>query len=159
MMSAYTIQNKHIFSLFKYLTGGLLLLILGMYLYTGVFTTHSQPLVSRSAPAVMQQVIAPSHKVVKLDSFLIRLMAGQSSRLSRVNISLKVSDFQVKNNIKNSLKKVRNHLVFILSTQDESVFADLNKKTILEQHIINQLNLFLPKGKIEQIQLTQTFLN
>lgn len=96
---------------------------------------------------------------VKLDSLLVRLTAGQHVRLSRMDIVLHISDLNVKREIQDSINKVRDHLIFILSAQDESVFADVKKKAMLEQKIIHQLNVFLMIGKVEKIQLQQTFLN
>ena len=96
-------------------------------------------------------------KPLALDSFLVRL-AGESIRLSKIDIVLLVSDPAVGREIQSSMHRVRNHLVFILSAQKAVAFMEREAREILEKQIIQQLNLFLVAGRVADIELRQTFL-
>ena len=168
-------QNKQIRFFFMLLLAATSVLVLGAYFYTVFHSTvsnkvnHAHLVSSDRELATVENVAIDGQSVsqnqlsllpiVKLDSLLVRLTDGQHIRLSRVDIVLHISDLNVKKEIQDSINKVRDHLIFILSAQNESVFVDTKKKAMLEQEIIHQLNLFLMTGKVKKIQLQQTFLS
>ena len=170
-------QTKEIRFFFMLLLSVTAVLISGIYIYTLFHSNISQVSHSRfispnrEFAAVMDhdEIVTsydssipqhPSSQLpsVELDSLLVRLTSGQNVRLSKVDITLHITDLKVRGEIQNSINKVSDHLIFILSAKDESVFSDTQKKAQLEREIINQLNLFLMAGKVEKIQLHQTFL-
>ena len=170
-------QNKQIRFFFMLLLAATAVLVSSAYFYTVFHSTVSNKAnhsylvspdreltavknhsVTMDDPSISQHQLSQL-PMVELDSLLVRLTAGQHVRLSRMDIALHISDLNVKKEIQDSINKVRDHLVFILSAQDESVFADTKKKAMLEQTITHQLNLFLMTGKVKKIQLQQTFLN
>ena len=93
---------------------------------------------------------------ISLNPFLIRLKTKQGFQLTKVTVALQASDSQVLEEIQQSDNQVRDHLIFILSNQNTSTFNDLKKRQLLEQEIVTQLNLFLGKGEIQKIEITDT---
>ena len=100
-----------------------------------------------------------TQQAVDLDIFFVFLKSGTGVQLTKVEVVLQVNHSEVLKEIQTSLSKIRDHLVFILSKKDVSVFSDLEKRQFLEKEIVAQLNLFLIAGKIENVQLKETFLN
>ncbi len=109
------------------------------------------------------QSIPPSSdstaEMINLEPFFVLLKSEEGTQLTKVEVNLQVDHSQVSNEIQESINKIRDHLVFILSNRDVSVFSDLESRRFLEEEIANQLNLFLVAGKIENVQLKETFLN
>ncbi len=151
-ISISTQKNENLFFFLSYLFVGSLLLVFGGYFLTYF---HHKP--NPSIPT--HSVYSTSSPIIYSDSLLVRLMDGPHFRLSKVDISIEVDNVHAKTEIKKSIHKVRNHLVFILSAQKKSAFADQHKKNLLKEKIIQQLNMFLVAGRVEKVQLKQTFLN
>ncbi len=170
-------QTKEIRFFFMLLLAVTAVLVSGIYIYTlfhsniskvshSRFTSPNREFAAVIDPdesAASYDSAIPQHPSsqlpsVELDSLLVRLTSGQNVRLSKVDITLHITDLKVRGEIQNSINKVSDHLIFILSAKDESVFSDAQKKAQLEREIIDQLNLFLMAGKVEKIQLHQAFL-
>lgn len=96
-------------------------------------------------------------EAVDLKAFFVLLKSGSGVQLTKVEVGLQVDHPLVLNEIQESTKKIQDHLVFILSNKDISVFSDLEKRQLLKKEIIDQLNLFLVSGKIQNVQLKETF--
>ena len=96
---------------------------------------------------------------IALNPFVIRLNTEQGFQLTKMEVALQANNSRVLEEIQNSINQVKDHLIFILSNKNTSVFNDIKKRQTLEQEIITQLNLFLVQGEIEKIQLTETILN
>ncbi|MCY4321511.1 MAG: flagellar basal body-associated FliL family protein, partial [Bdellovibrionaceae bacterium] len=77
----------------------------------------------------------------------------KEARLTKLRVSLQVTDVEVSEEIQKSIHKIKDHLIFILSSKDIAVFDDLQKRQILEEEIVTQLNLFLVNGSVEGVQL------
>ena len=107
----------------------------------------------------LQDPSASIQKVVYMNSFLVFLKSEKGFQLTKMEVILQVNHSQVLDEIQKSSNKVKDHLIFILSYKNTSVFTNLQERQSLEQEIITQLNLFLVAGRIENIQLTETFLN
>ena len=97
----------------------------------------------------------PAWEIINLEPFFVLLKSEKEARLTKLRVSLQVTDGQVHEEIQKSMHKIKDHLIFILSNQDVAVFDDLQKQRILEQEIITQLNLFLVNGSIEGVQLNK----
>ncbi len=98
-------------------------------------------------------------KELALDSFFVLLKSDKGSQLTKVEVTLQLSDPQVLEEVKQSTATIKDHLVFILSHQNVSVFSHLEERQSLEEEITHQINLFLVSGEIENVQLKETFLN
>ena len=99
-------------------------------------------------------------EAVSLEPFLALLKSKSGpGRLTKIEVDLQAEDPLVLQEVQRSRHKVRDHLIFILSEENVSVFNDPEKRLALEQEIISQLNLFLTAGKISGLRLTPVFLN
>ena len=96
-------------------------------------------------------------KIIPLNPLFIRIRGHNGFRLTKINMTLEVSGPQTE--IQNSIHSIRDHLIFILSSQKDNVFSDAEKKKSLKQEIIQQLNLFLSKDHIEKVELNEKFLS
>ena len=96
---------------------------------------------------------------IRLDSLLIRLKTAKGFQISKMEITLHTDSFKSIGEIRQSMKQIRNHLVFILSDKGELVFTDLDKQSELKEEIARQLNVFLFTGQIKNIDIKQTILN
>ena len=94
-------------------------------------------------------------EAIDLEPFFVLLKSEKEARLTKLKVSLQITDGQVSEEIQKSIHKIKDHLIFILSSQDVTVFDDLQKRRILEQEIVTQLNLFLVNGSIEGVQLNK----
>lgn len=96
-------------------------------------------------------------ETVNLEPFFVLLKSEEGTQLTKVEINLQVDHPLALKEIQESTKKIQDHLVFILSNKDISVFSDLEKRQLLKKEIVDQLNLFLVSGKIQNVQLKETF--
>lgn len=121
------------------------------------FLSDSRPTRNISADREVQsmQPPLPVWEIVELKPFFVLLKSEKEARLTKLKVSLQVTDGQVSAEIQKSIHKIKDHLIFILSSQDVAVFDDLQKRRILEQEIMTQLNLFLVSGSIEGVQLNK----
>ena len=107
------------------------------------------------------QSIPPSSdstlETINLEPFFVLLKSERGARLTKVEVDFQVDHSQVLDEIQDSINKIRDHLVFILSNQDVSVFSNLERRQFLEKEIATQLNVFLVAGKIENVQLREVF--
>ena len=95
----------------------------------------------------------PAWERVDLKPFFVLLKSEKEARLTKLRVSLQVTDVEVSEEIQKSIHKIKDHLIFILSSKDIAVFDDLQKRQILEEEIVTQLNLFLVNGSVEGVQL------
>ena len=115
-----------------------------------------------SSRRTIQSIPTPSHstqEIINLEPFFVPLKSEKGTQLTKMEVNLQVDHSRVLDEIQGSINKIKDHLVFILSNQDVSIFSDLESRQLLEKEIANQLNLFLVAGKIENVQLKETFLN
>ena len=113
------------------------------------------------APATQRQIqsIPSTLKKTALDELVVLLKNGNNFQLTKIEVSLETESSIVLEEIKQSNNQVKDHLVFILSDEDISIFSKVEELKALEKEIIAQLNLFLVTGKIKKVQLKGTFLN
>lgn len=98
-----------------------------------------------------------STEIIPLNPLFIRIKGHNGFRLTKINMTLEVRGPQ--NEVQSSIHSIRDHLIFILSSQKDNVFSDAEKKQSLKQEIIQQLNLFLSKDHIEKVELNEKFLS
>ena len=106
----------------------------------------------------LQSIPPPPLPAVNFDSFLVRMKSNTGFRLTKVELVFRVSSSEVSEEIQKSVPKIKDHLVFILSKKDISIFSDPQKRVSLKEEIIDQLNLFLTDGEIRTVKVTETFL-
>ena len=148
-------QSRALYFLFIALLTGVMSVLASAYFYTA-YTMPNRSIASITSP---EQSVLRDLPQVQLEPLLVRSVHGKSVRLSKVDIDLYVRSKKVQTEIKESIHKVRDHLVFILSAQEELAFVHPERKIRLAQEITHQLNLFLTTGKVESIRLQQKFLN
>ena len=103
--------------------------------------------------------IFSSQEMIGIEPFVVRFKTQEGFQLTRIDVSFQVSSTQVSQEIQKASRKMTDHLIFILSDKDISMFSDAEKLQLLENEIATQLNLFLVAGKIETVELKRTFLN
>jgi len=91
-------------------------------------------------------------------SVLVRLKTEEGFQLTKIEVAMQVSGEEVLEELETASSEVRSHLIFILSNQTMSMFTDEENRQKLKKEIISQLNLFLIHGRVENIELTETFL-
>ena len=128
---------------------------IGSWFLSSVFNKETQS--HRTIQSTRDPSALPQNTIA-LNPFVIRLKTKQGFQLTKMEVALQVNDSQVLAEVQNSINQVKDHLVFILSNQNISIFTDLKQRQVLEQEIITQLNLFLVQGEIKKIQLTDTVL-
>lgn len=132
---------------------------------TGVWLiSHQAPTSSpsKSRSRVLQSVSPSSlfeQQELALDSFFVLLKSDQGRQLIKMEVVFRLNDPQVFTEVQQSITRIKDHIVFILSNQNVSVFSDSERQLLLEREIIHQLNLFLVSGEIEDMRLKETFLN
>ena len=126
-----------------------------------VFTLNKE---TDSAPSIVSKTRTLSSiqktgstEIIPLNPLFIRIKGHNGFRLTKINMTLEISGSQ--SEVQNSIHSIRDHLIFILSSQKDNVFSDAEKKKTLKQEIINQLNLFLSKDHIEKVELNEKFLS
>ena len=126
-----------------------------------VFTLNKE---KKSAPALVSKTRntssiknTSSTEIIPLNPLFIRIKGHNGFRLTKINMTLEISGTQ--SEVQNSIHSIRDHLIFILSSQKDNVFSDAEKKKTLKQEIIQQLNLFLSKDHIEKVELNEKFLS
>lgn len=110
----------------------------------------------------VQNVNTPSpsvYQIVNINPFFIFLKSQEVSQLTKLNVEFQVDNLKVSEEIKKSASKIKNHLIFILSHKELSIFLDKTSREYLKRKIITQLNVFLVTGKIQNIHITETFFN
>ena len=143
------------------------LLLLSTKIFVGIFiiillfaSTLNKQKEESNIPQVKNiQLTKKTHitEIIPLNPLFIRIKGQNGFRLTKINMTLEVSGPQ--DEIQNSLHSIRDHLTFILSSQKDSIFSDAQKKKILKEEIIQQLNLFLSKDHIERVELNEKFLS
>ena len=131
----------------------LVLVIIGVGFVAFVKKQHDLPV------REVQSVPPPPLPAVNLNSFLVRMKSNTGFQLTKVELIFQVSSSEVSEEIQKSVPKVKDHLVFILSKKDISIFSDPQKRLSLKTEIIDQLNLFLTDGAIRTVTVKETFLN
>ncbi len=99
------------------------------------------------------------NSIVSLDTFLLNLSSDRGLKLVKVNMELEVSGEGILDEIKKQKPKVRDMIITIVSSKDYKDIADKAGKDNLRNEIKDQINLFLTKGKIENIYFTEFLLN
>ena len=126
-----------------------------------VFTLNKE---KKSSPSIVSKTRnissiqkTGSTEIIPLNPLFIRIKGHNGFRLTKINMTLEIRGSQ--SEVQNSIHSIRDHLIFILSSQKDNVFSDAEKKQSLKQEIINQLNLFLSKDHIEKVELNEKFLS
>ena len=116
----------------------------------------------KKAQRTIQSLNPPSfssQEMIGIEPFVVRFKTQEGFQLTRIDVAFQVSNVQVSQEIQEAARKITDHLIFILSDKDISMFSDAEKLQLLENEITTQLNLFLVAGKIETVELKGTFLN
>lgn len=100
-----------------------------------------------------------SREMIGIEPFVVRFKTQEGFQLTRIDVAFQVSSSQVSQEIQEASRKIKDHLIFILSDKDISMFSDAGKLQSLENEIASQLNLFLVDGRIKTVELKGTFLN
>ena len=130
---------------------------------TGFFLYLLSPLGSKNQIRDIQSIPSPptvTSQFVSLKPFVVRLKTAKGFRLSHIQVTLQTTPSPaLKEEIKNSTTAIQDHLLFILSDTQSTVFMNPKQLAQLQKSITEHLNLFLVEGKITDINLEQTFLH
>ena len=128
-----------------------------------LWLTEHKPASQRSLSSTqrdIQNLPTANQEAITLEPFLTLLKSDEGGgRLTKIEMILQAEDPLVLQEVQKSSHKIRNHLIFILSKKNVSVFNDPSGREDLKQEIISQLNLFLKAGPISNLILNPIFLN
>lgn len=126
-------------------------LILVSFLARSYFKTEVRNVASQ-APQTDTEL-----QTLELSPVLVNFTSSEGLRTAHVSAKIKTRYSHVKNKILNNQNEFHKHLLFILS---EKEIENINKnKSQFEQQIVSQMNVFLPKGKVEKVVLHTKVLN
>ena len=137
--------------------------LIAIFIFTGIgcwiFIKNNNRLIT----SLPQKSLSPAQKipaeVIHLDPLLIRLKNPEKVQFSKVEFTFYISDSEAVSEIQQSIKQIRDHLIFILSDKDQLAFTDPDKQSELKEEIMEQLNFFLIAGRIQRVDFKQTILN
>jgi len=137
-----------------------LLIVVCAFVFSGVSTNNTRQMSSLTElkSDFLSTSVNPTQSI-SLEPLLIRLKTASGFQISKMEITLHLDTLQSVQEIQQSMKQIRNHLVFILSDQDEVIFTTPYKEEKLKEDIIRQLNVFLFTGQIKKIDIQQITLN
>lgn len=97
--------------------------------------------------------------IISLDTFLVNLVDGQWRKLMKVNMELEVVGDGIVEEVTKQMPKIRDMIITIISSKLHTDISSKEGKEFLRNEIKDQINLFLTKGKIEQIFFTEFIYN
>ena len=96
---------------------------------------------------------------VDINSFVVPIHTNEGIEPNKIDVKLNLSNYKVKNEVKESINTIRRHLIFILSERNKEIFNNIKEKQLLEEEIKNQLNLFLLAGAVNDVHVESNTIN
>lgn len=94
---------------------------------------------------------------IKMPSLLINLKTKEGPRLARITVHIETKDDLIKKELISNNKSLEKYLVLILSGQDAQDVH--NKKNIFEGKIKSQVNAFLSRDLIHDVNIQTQLIN
>ena len=90
-----------------------------------------------------------------LDPFIVNLAAKEGSRFLKVNVSLKMSSPEVHHELRKNILKLRDSILFLLSSKSFDDIDSFQEKSKLEKEIMVRANKFLTSGQVNRVYFTE----
>ena len=90
-----------------------------------------------------------------LDPFIVNLAGSGGSRFLKVSISLKMSAPEAHLELRKNILKLRDSILFLLSSKSFEDIDSFQDKSKLEDEIMVRINKFLTAGKVNRAYFTE----
>jgi len=90
-----------------------------------------------------------------LDPFIVNLAGSGGNRFLKVNISLKMSAPEVHLELRKSILKVTDSILFLLSSKSFEDVDSFQEKSKLEDEVMVRVNKFLTAGQVNEAYFTE----
>lgn len=98
-------------------------------------------------------------KLMPLETFIVNLAGSRGQRIVKINMELEVSNDEVSKEIDKLRPKIRDIILFIVSSKTYAQVATREGKDVLREEIRDQVNLFLTKGQVARVYFTEFIYN
>lgn len=98
-------------------------------------------------------------KLIPLETFIVNLAGSRGQRIVKINMELEVSNDEVSKEIDKLRPKIRDIILFIVSSKSYGEVASREGKDSLRDEIRDQVNLFLTKGQVSRVYFTEFIYN
>lgn len=98
-------------------------------------------------------------KLMPLETFIVNLAGSRGQRIVKINMELEVSNDDVGQEIDKLRPKIRDIILFIVSSKTYAQVATREGKDVLREEIRDQVNLFLTKGQVSRVYFTEFIYN
>lgn len=98
-------------------------------------------------------------KLIPLETFIVNLAGSRGQRIAKINMELEVSNDDVSREIDKLRPKIRDIIIFIVSSKTYAQVSTREGKDSLREEIKEQLNLFLTKGQVSRVYFTEFIYN
>jgi flagellar protein FliL len=98
-------------------------------------------------------------KLIPLETFIVNLAGSRGQRIAKINMELEVSNDDVSKEIDKLRPKIRDIIIFIVSSKQYAQVSTREGKDSLREEIKEQLNLFLTKGAVSRVYFTEFIYN
>ena len=90
-----------------------------------------------------------------LDPFIVNLAGSEASKFLKVNVSLKMSTPEVHLELRKNILKLRDSILFLLSSKSLEDIDSFQDKSKLEGEITVRVNKFLTTGQVHGVYFTE----
>lgn len=97
---------------------------------------------------------AAAGQIVPLEPFLVNLVTDESPRYLKVKVELELDSAGTKARLDESLPKVRDAVIALLSSRRVEDVAGFEGKALLKQEIAERINGVLAKGRVTMVMFT-----
>ena len=92
---------------------------------------------------------------VPLEHFLVNLPQNQGKKLFKVEITFDVDNLAIRDEINKRMPQVRDIIIILLSSRKSSQIETYEGKELLKKEILDTVNAFLTKGRINRVLFTR----
>ena len=143
----------------------IVVIAVGLMIYMGKQKESAQPgiddVIRGESEAQSQESSEPKFigSLIPLETFLVNLAGSRGQKLVKINMELEVSNNEVQKEIEKLKPKIRDIIIIIVSGKSYQQLSTSDGKDSLRDEIRNQVNLFLTKGKVQNVFFTEFLYN
>lgn len=163
--SAAAPANKPILFIILAVFNMLVVAGVGAMIYLGKKKEEAQPtidhIVKGEHEAAEHEKANPQFigKLIPLETFIVNLAGSRGQRIAKINMELEVSNDEVSKEVDKLRPKIRDIIIFIVSSKTYAQVSTREGKDSLREEIKEQLNLFLTKGQVSRVYFTEFIYN
>lgn len=130
----------------------------GLYMFSSQVkeATQSQTTVNES-----DLITPPSKeaKIVAIEPFYVNLSGSEGYKLLKVTMSMEVENSEVQAEVSQRQAQIRDIVLVLLSSKSYGEISGDNAKKKLKEEIMDTVNSFLTKGRVQKILFTEFIFN